>query len=203
MEEIKTTIWKSVGMIHRELWKQIVWENLIKSLSKTKDWSISQTVPWKYTQELLKDFPKVEKIEDFESLHKLVHNHLNFIKIETEEQKQKEQDIRWRRTWEQILEQKNVYQWKACTDITIAYMTLLHALGIVVSFVKVKNQKNIHSMLEVFFNGKFYIFDVAGKFKYTQTSFKKGEKLWDWTFWGKWNDSWDLWLCKFWDTISD
>lgn len=56
-------------------------------------------------------------------------------------------------------------------------MTLLHALGIVVSFVKVKNQKNIHSMLEVFFNGKFYIFDVAGKFKYTQTSFKKGEKL--------------------------
>lgn len=204
MEKFKTTVWTSWKALQKEVYNQNTWKELTNSLSTIKDRPTSQIIPWKYSQELLKDFPKIEKFEDFETLHKLLRNHLNFIQIETEEQKQKEKDIRWKRTWEEIIQQKDVYRGKACTDVTIAYMTLLQALGIEASFVKVKNKKNIHSILEIFFNGEYYIFDVADyKLKYTKASFKKGEQFWDRIFWGKGKDSRDLWLKKCWDTIQD
>lgn len=69
----------------------------------------TQINPANFSKEILKNFGKIEKLEDFEKLRKLLYAHLNFINIETEEQKRQEIEIRWKRTGEEILEQKNVY----------------------------------------------------------------------------------------------
>lgn len=58
----------------------------------------TQINPAKFSKEILKNFPKIEKLKDFEVLRKLLYNHLNFITLETEEQKRQEIEIRWKRT---------------------------------------------------------------------------------------------------------
>lgn len=164
----------------------------------------TQINPANFSKEILKNFGKIEKLEDFEKLRKLLYAHLNVINIETEEQKRQEIEIRWKRTWEEILEQKNVYNWKACTDIVIAYMTLLKQLWINSYFIKLKKENFIHSVIELEFNSENYIFDISAKIPiYEKAKFEEW-KIWrDWTFWKKWIDSWDLGLKKYSDSKKE
>lgn len=162
-----------------------------------------QKNPWKITENILRNFRKPEKLEDLENLRKILYNHLNFLNLETEEQKREELNIRWKRTAEEILEQKIVYNGKACTDIVVCYMAFLKYFWIESSFVKLKKENFIHSVIEIFFQEKYYILDISAKNPvYDEAKFEEWKTWNTWTFWKKWKDSWDLWLKKYWDTIK-
>lgn len=160
-----------------------------------------QALPWKHAKLLTKYINTPQNISDLKQLRELLYNHLIFLDRDTKKQKQEEISIRWKRTGEQILKDKYVYKWKACTDIVIAYITLLRALKIPCHFIKLKTDRTIHSVVEIELWEQSYIADISS----SNPIYKIGRfaqwKCWNnWIFWKKWQDSWDIWLTKYADT---
>lgn len=128
----------------------------------------------------------------FYNLTNLIFKNLKFLPID-----EKEKGIRWKRTAEQILEDKYVYQGKACTDICIIAIAILKEKGIETKIVKLcsKKRKVLHNMIKT--NGKYY--DVTTKVFYDE----KGLKMNDWKILAIGRDSWDIGLRSIEDEKKD
>jgi Transglutaminase-like superfamily len=135
-------------------------------------------------------------------IKKYIYANLEFRPY-NDETKNAEAAIRWKRTAGQVLEDGYVYSGKACTDIVILFLACCRALGLEVRFVKVKNNKTVHSLAEVKLNDGWYIYNVASK----DDQPEKGEMVADnpykgWQLWKKGRDAWDLGLVNI-DSIKD
>ncbi|MFA5130887.1 MAG: transglutaminase domain-containing protein [Patescibacteria group bacterium] len=115
--------------------------------------------------------------------------------------KEYEKEIRWKRTASEILEDAYVYSGKACTDLTILFIALCKALGLKTNFVKVMNDKSVHSVAEIKLNDGWYIFDVAMKSIPVKGSITNKKPYGEWILWKKGRDAWDLGLTEF-ESIS-
>jgi Transglutaminase-like superfamily. len=109
--------------------------------------------------------------------------------------KNDEARIRWKRTAGQILEDGYVYIGKACTDIVVLFLACCRTIGLGTRFVKVKNNKTVHSLAEVKLDDSWYIYDVASKDGLPEKGEIVSEKLYKgWQLWKKGRDAWDLGL---------
>lgn len=135
--------------------------------------------------------------EDLKKLRELVDGVLE-RKPYTEETKEAEHKIRWRRTAEQILTDGYVYKGKSCTDRVIVFLAVCKELGLEGRFVKMKGEKSVHSISEVKVGDVWYHFDPS----YSQSNPVEGEVLPDRvydgrTLWEKGRDAWDLGLVDY------
>lgn len=154
----------------------------------------------------LKTTKRVQKIADsiegegkelLINIRKKVFQSLDF-KNYNEKTKEHEKSIRWKRSANEILGQGYVYEGKACTDIIIAFLGLAKAKGLEGKFVKVYNQKYVHSMAEVKIKESWYYYDIASynsrpkKGKFTKKEEKEG-----WRLWKKGKDAWSIGLKNY------
>ena len=115
-----------------------------------------------------------------------------------EETAQDEKNIRWKRTADEIFRDGYVYDGKACTDLVVAFLGLANAKGLETKFVKLRNEKMVHSIAEIKLEDGWYMYDIASR----NTKPSKGQFVEDvpmdgWTLWKKGRDSWDLGLSEF------
>lgn len=76
---------------------------------------------------------------------------------------QRELQIRWSRTAEQILEDGFVYNTKACTDIVIVFLAIMRDLSVESKFVKAKSSSDLHSFAYIVIDNVGYYFDVSAQ----------------------------------------
>lgn len=75
-----------------------------------------------------------------------------------------ELSIRWKRTAAKVFDDGYYYAGKGCTDLTIVFLSLCHALGCHrTRFVRVHDGSTFHSVAEVQLTDGWYTFDVAAK----------------------------------------
>lgn len=114
-----------------------------------------------------------------------------------EKTKELEHQIRWKRTADQIFKDGYVYEGKACSDIVVAYLGLAKAREFTTQFVEVYNDRNVHSIAEIFVDNKWYIYNVASRQPNPQEGqYRLGEPLNGWYLWKKGRDAWDLGLME-------
>lgn len=117
--------------------------------------------------------------------------------------KNKEKEIRWKRTAGEILNDGYVYSGKACTDLVVLFIALCNALGLKTNFVKLKKEHMVHSVAEIMIGGTWYIFDVANNGSIPVEGIITEENSYkDWKLWKKGRDAWDLGLTSFEDIES-
>jgi len=105
--------------------------------------------------------------------------------------------IRWRRTAAEIFNDHIVYEGKACTDLTICFIAFCNAHGIKTKFVKIKKGIRVHSIVELFFLGNWYIYDVSTNRNPVKGTVSKEKPFMGWNLWRKGRDSWDIGLEKY------
>ncbi len=115
-----------------------------------------------------------------------------------EKTKEHADSIQWTRTASEILQNKYVYQGKACSDIAIVFLALCRALGIDGRLVKLKSveDNNTHSIVEVNLNNIWYRIDPSNKDSVPFEGELTDESIWNKKFkvWKKGKDVWDLGL---------
>ena len=120
------------------------------------------------------------------------------VRSYNEETKEHADSIQWTRTASEILRDKYVYQSKACSDITIVFLTLCKALGLDGRLVKLKSFKDddTHSIAEVNLNNIWYRIDPSGKDSIPFEGELTHKSIWNKKFkvWKKGKDVWDLGL---------
>ena len=138
--------------------------------------------------------------EQLKQLQKLLYTSLEFRTC-TEQEHDEELAIRWRRTGSEVLEDGYVFQTKSCTDLVVAYLALLHTLGIPdTRFVKLLNERKnmLHSIVEVKLSDGWYHFDVANWNALPQKGEVPESACWgphgEYRVWKKGRDAWDLGL---------
>ena len=155
--------------------------------------SMSQTEVTADVSKLASRMAEIQTPEDIVALRDLLFSNLEFRPYNERNRKHEEQ-IRWRRTASQIIEDGYVYQTKCCTDIVVVFLALCRAKGIEGHFVKVYDDRGrLHSMTEVKLPSGWYIFDAAD----TRTIPVAGRIKRDyqgWRLWRKGRDAWDIGL---------
>jgi hypothetical protein len=156
----------------------------------------SQIETDKYVLDFLGDI-KVEKPTDLLKLRSHIINSLEFREYK-EQTKKNENNIRWKRTASQIIQDGYVYKGKECSDLSIVFLALCKALGISGCLIKVANftEPNTHSLTEINLHDKWYRFDPS-----TPKSIPREGRLTndnfinkDWKIWKRGRDLWDLGL---------
>lgn len=110
----------------------------------------------------------------------------------------REREIRWRRTADEILRDRYVYEGKACTDLTVVFIALCRAHGLEPVFVKVYRTGRVHSLVEVAIGGTWYIYDPSRyRSEPMEGRIEAGTAFQGWTLWRKGRDSWDIGLCEY------
>ena len=114
------------------------------------------------------------------------------------ETKEHADSIQWARTASEILQDKYIYQGKACSDIAIVFLALCRALGIDGRLVKLKSveDNNTHSIVEVNLNNIWYRIDPSSKNSIPFEGELTDKSIWNKKFkvWKKGKDVWDLGL---------
>lgn len=109
-----------------------------------------------------------------------------------------ENQIRWRRTATEILNDGWVAIGKSCTDLTVLFIAIAKAKGLQAKFVKVYSTKKkmLHSLVELNPENKKIYFDATnGKFDKGQ-----GDILFEeYKIYKIGQDSWDIGLCSIQD----
>ena len=115
-----------------------------------------------------------------------------------DETAQDEKNIRWKRTADEIFRDGYVYDGKACTDLVVAFLGLANARGIETKFVKLRNEKMVHSIAEIKLDDEWYMYDIASRnAQPNKGQFVEGMPMGGWNLWKKGRDSWDLGLKEF------
>ena len=143
---------------------------------------------------------KVKTPEDLVKLRDYVLDTLEFKPYNTETKKDAD-NIQWKRTASQIIQDGYVYEGKACSDIVLVFLALCKALGIEGKLLKLVSTKRqmTHSIVEVKLNDIWYKLDPS--FKNSKPHPKQMTK--DDTFrgeyklWKKGKDNWNLGLDSF------
>ncbi len=106
--------------------------------------------------------------------------------------------IQWTRTASEILQDKYVYQGKACSDLAIVFLALCRASGINGRLVKLKSVEDddTHSIVEINLNNIWYRMDPSSKDLVLFKGELTDESIWNKKFkvWKKGKDVWDLGL---------
>jgi hypothetical protein len=145
--------------------------------------------------------PKIETPDDLMLVRKKLFSEIEFRPY-NDLTKEEEEKIRWKRTGTEVIEDRYVYQGKACTDLIVAFTVLAKAGGVEETrFVKLKSNENnmVHSVGEFKLENEWYIFDASN----SKSVPEKGEitdKYGPFLLWKKGRDAWDLGLTEF-DTI--
>ena len=104
--------------------------------------------------------------------------------------------IQWKRTASEILQDKYVYEGKACSDFAIVFLAVCRAAGVEGLLVKLKSIDQTHSIVEVKLKEGWYRIDPSMKdaapFKGQLTK----DSIWNkkYKVWKKGRDNWDLGL---------
>lgn len=114
------------------------------------------------------------------------------------ETKEHADSIQWKRTASEILQDKYVYQSKACSDIAIVFLALCRASGINGLLVKLKSVEgnNTHSIVEINLDNTWYRIDPSIRDFIPLEGKLTDESIWNKKFkvWKKGKDVWDLGL---------
>ncbi|MBL7057998.1 transglutaminase domain-containing protein [Patescibacteria group bacterium] len=98
----------------------------------------------------------------------------------------------------EILQDRYVYNGKACSDLTIVFLALCKAAGISGRLVKLNSidGKFTHSIAEVNLNGVWHRFDVSSKDSIPVEGELTNESIWNkkYKVYKKGKDVWDLGL---------
>lgn len=155
--------------------------------------SISQTDMTISVSKLASKIGEIRTPQDIVVLRDLVFSNLKFRPY-NERSREHEEQIRWRRTASQIIEDGYVYQTKYCTDIVVVFLALCRAKSIEGYCVKVYDDSGkVHSMAEVKLPSGWYIFDAANKHS-TPVAGRIVEGYQGWHLWRKGRDAWDIGL---------
>ena len=157
----------------------------------------SQIETDKYIIDFLGDF-KVEEYMDMVKLRSHIQNSLKFREY-NEQTKKNENNIRWKRTASEIIQDGYVYRGKDCSDLSIIFLALCKALGISGSLVKLAtlSNNNTHSIVAIELDNQWYRLDIS----MTDSIPLKGQlpddqklKKIGWKVWKVGHDLWDLGL---------
>jgi hypothetical protein len=149
---------------------------------------------------LVKDIKTPITIDSLINLRDLIYS-IIVIRPYNDSTKEHEQKIRWKRTATEIIQDAYVYSGKACTDLTLLFIALSKALGLETNFVKVFNDKTVHSIAEVKLADGWYLFDVSRKNIPVKGFITEDTPYQKWRLWKKGRDAWDLGLVEF-ESIS-
>ena len=107
-----------------------------------------------------------------------------------------EQSIRWKRTAAEVFDDGYYYAGKGCTDLTIVFLALCHALKCThTRFVRVHDGNMFHSIAEVQLSDGWYIFDVAANDSQPEKGEIEPNKPYGrWSLLEKGQDPWDIGL---------
>jgi hypothetical protein len=157
--------------------------------------SKSQIETDKYVLNFLGDI-KVKEPMDMVKLRSHIQNSLEFREY-NEQTKENENNIRWKRTASQIIQDGYVYRGKDCSDLSIVFLALCKALGISGCLVKLAtlSNDNTHSIIAVELDNQWYRLDITmtdsaplkGQLPDNQKLKKNG-----WKVWKVGRDLWDL-----------
>ena len=155
---------------------------------------LSQIETTEKIKALVKDVKTPVTHEGLVEIKKTIYAVVKFLSYD-DATKNSEALIRWKRTAGQILEDGYVYSGKACTDFVVLFLACCRTIGLETRFVKVKNNKTVHSLAEVKLGDGWYIYDVASKDGLPEKGETVAEKLFKgWRLWKKGRDAWDLGL---------
>ncbi|MBS3147094.1 hypothetical protein J4471_05375 [Candidatus Woesearchaeota archaeon] len=134
--------------------------------------------------------------EIFQNIRKKIYETVKLVSLD----EQYEKEIRWKRTADQILDDKIVDTKRGCTDITILFIAVAKAKNIKCDFVKLRSKdgKLIHSIIRTKIDGEYFLFDVT-KGNFDKEKDSKILQNFDIVKVGK--DSWDIGLSKFGDKL--
>ncbi len=147
-------------------------------------------------KELVKDIQGPISVDTLISIRDLMYTKIT-IRPYDDSTKNHEKEIRWTRTASEIIEDGYVYEGKACTDLTVVFIALCKGLGLETNFVKVTNNKKVHSIAEVRLDNGWYIFDVSSKNIPFKGLITNEAPYQEWKLWKKGRDAWDLGLADF------
>jgi hypothetical protein len=134
---------------------------------------------------------------DLVTLRNRLQNALEFRPYKKETQKHAD-GIQWKRTASEILRDGYVYKGKACSDLTIVFLSLCKAAGIDGQLVKLRSidKKKTHSIAEVKLSDSGYRLDIASKDSVPFKGRLTDDSVWnkEYKAWKKGRDVWDLGL---------
>jgi hypothetical protein len=137
----------------------------------------------------------IKTVKDLIALRNLILSSLDTRPYNNQTKKHAD-SIQWKRTASEILHDKYVYNGKACSDLTIVFLTLCKAAGIGGRLVKLKriDGNSTHSIAEVNLNNTWYRFDVSNKDSIPFEGELTKESIWNkkWKVYKKGRDVWDL-----------
>ena len=116
-----------------------------------------------------------------------------------EETKKHADSIQWKRTASEILRDKYVYEGKACSDLTVVFLTLCKAAGVEGRLVKLisLDKMKTHSIAEINLHGLWYRFNISKKDIPIEGALTN-ESIWnkEYKVWQRGRDVWDLGLAS-------
>lgn len=161
----------------------------------------SQIEPSEAIGALVKEFSAPFKAEDLSKLRDKIFAVLD-RRVLSDSNRGEEQAIRWKRTADQILADGYTFKGKDCTDIAVLFMSACRLLGLETSFVKLKKDNTVHSIVEICLPDGWYIFDPSNlQSQPTKGQVTEAEPWKDWRLWKKGRDAWDLGLTDY-DSIK-
>ncbi len=150
--------------------------------------------------QIVKDFLddiRVNKSEDLVKMRSHIQNSLEFRPYNKKTKGQAD-SMQWKRTASEIIKDGYVYEGKACSDLTIVFLSLCNALGIKGELVKLVtvDKTETHSIVEVDLKGTWYRLDVSNTDSVPFEGRLTDESIWfkKYKVWKKGRDNWDLGL---------
>jgi hypothetical protein len=161
----------------------------------------SQVEPSEAMVDLVSEIKPPFGADSLAKIRDLVHTKIE-RKMVDESNAGEEKALRWKRTAARILEDGYAYKGKDCTDLTVLFIGLCRALGLETEFVKLKNEKSVHSVAEIKLGESWYAFDVSRADSIPEKiQIAENEPFHGWRLWKKGRDAWDLGLTEF-DSIK-
>lgn len=154
------------------------------------------------TDKVIRDFlgdMTIETPDDLVKLRTLIQKSLEFRPYNKQTKKHAD-SIQWQRTASQILQDGYVYKGKACSDLSIIFLSLCKAVGIEGFLVKLRtlDKKNTHSIVEVKLKDGWYRLDITMTDSVPFKGQLAPDQIWNkgwqggWKVWKRGRDVWDL-----------
>ena len=155
----------------------------------------SQVAPNNSVRKLVEHLHSPFSSSTLEDIRSIMYRSLDVRDIKTEDDAKHEQEIRWKRSATQILEDRYVYQGKMCTDVSVVFISMCLALGLEARLVKLKKTGMTHSVVEVLLPDGWYVIDASNThLKPMKGEIKKDNPYCDFTLWKRAPDAWSMGL---------
>lgn len=149
----------------------------------------SQTEITQAIVDFLGDY-KISKPDDLIFLINHIKDFLEFRPY-NESTRKAADDIQWKRTASEIIQDGYVYQNKACSDIVLILITLCKALGLEAQIAKLINLRDAstHSIAEIKIDGEWYRTDPSMVDPKIVKGLLSPDQIWN----KNWQGGWKIW----------